>query len=157
MPVTTKERLALVALAIAVLGVLIWFIWPSGRTRTELLQEAGYLEMVPPSKFHGPGTINTIELRSDGKVQLHPTCNIEDDRLAQYLIESPTEDHALVQYLNKGFDISAQIEGILSVNVDRNKTKKLFVSFQNVSILLMTDESLLLLQNEILRNTCRRL
>src|SRR5262249_31901289 len=74
-------RNAFAASASVVVGVLIWFILPLGKdlALADLLSEQGYWETVPPADYYLPGTINTIEVRSDGRIAIHPTCKIDTE------------------------------------------------------------------------------
>jgi len=77
-------------IAIALVIVAVWFTWPrQGKgTITAILLETGYFEIVPPTTFGGPGTINTIEFLSNGKVEMHPTCDVEPGFLADKIQRS---------------------------------------------------------------------
>src|SRR5262245_50729079 len=78
------KKSKLLVTGVVAMGALICWIWltaPSGETMEGMLLKYGYLEMLPPSHFHGPGTINTIEVTSDKRIKLHPTCDMD----AQYL------------------------------------------------------------------------
>ena len=66
-----------VALACAV----VWFTWPQEKTLTDILLKSGYYENIPPTTLSGPGTINTVEFLSNGKVALHPTCDVTPELL----------------------------------------------------------------------------
>ena len=110
--VRTAERLlsilkknAAVVGALLLAGVLIWFFMPLGRSfaLADLLGEQGYWETVPPAEYYLPGTFNTIEVRSDGKVAIYPTCKIDPELLARMTLHSHTMDHTFAERLNKGF------------------------------------------------------
>ena len=89
-------------------GAVIWFLPPFGNSPAlaDLLREQGYREIVAPAEFYVPGTINTIEVRSDGKIALHPTCTIDAALLATMTLQSRTIDRTWAQRLDKKFDVS---------------------------------------------------
>jgi hypothetical protein len=143
--------------ALAVVGVFIWFILPLGKdlALVDLLSEQGYWETAPPADYYLPGTINSIEVRSDGRIAIHPTCKIDTELLDRVTLHSRTVDRTLAERLNKGFDISDRIEGILPFEIKAHKAKKLSLSLQNSSILQISDEELLLVRKEIIKDTCQ--
>ena len=143
--------------AVALVGILIWFLMPLGKdvALADLLREQGYWETVPPADYYLPGTINTIEIRSDGKIAIHPTCKIDPDLLARVTLHSQTVNRTLAERLNKGFDVSERIEGNLPIRMDGHKAKSLNLSLQNSSILQITDEELMLVRKEIVKDTCQ--
>jgi len=143
--------------ALAVVGVLIWFFLPLGKDSAlaDLLSEQGYWETAPPADYYLPGTINTIEVRSDGRIAIHPTCKIDTELLDKVTLSSRTVDRTLAQRLNKGFDVPNRIEGFLPIEIKGHKAKKLSLSLQNSSILQISDEELLLVRKEIIKDTCQ--
>lgn len=93
---------SLVFVAIGLVMVAAWVGFPRKKhTITAILSETGYFEVVPPSTFGGPGTINTIEYLSNGRLELHPTCDIDPALLADKIRKSPTVDRDLKQSLEK--------------------------------------------------------
>src|SRR5262249_28387955 len=90
----------------AVVAALVWTLTPfaGGHALADLLKEQGYWEIAAPADFYMPGTIHTIEVRSDGKIELHPTCTINADVLARMTIASRTVDRIWDQRLDKKFD-----------------------------------------------------
>ena len=89
--------------ALALLIGVVWFTWPrpGKETIAAILLETGYFEIVPPSTFGGPGTINTIEFLSNGKVEMHPTCDVGPGFLADKIQKYQTIDRELKQSLEK--------------------------------------------------------
>src|SRR5262245_52554886 len=72
-----------VAGALAISAVLAWFLIPFSKDAVlaDLLRDQGYWETVPPAEYYLPGSINTIEVRSDGRIAIHPTCKIDAELL----------------------------------------------------------------------------
>jgi hypothetical protein len=151
----TKKRLA--SGTLAGVGILIWLLMPLGRdaTLTDLLSQQGYWEAVPPAESYLPGTINTIEVRSNGKIALHPTCTIDPELLAKVTLRSHTIDRTLAEQLNKGVDVSDQIEEFLPIGMEGHNVKKMKLSLHNSSILQITDEDLILVQKELIKGPCQ--
>ena len=116
--VTSRKWLWLGSLVFVAIGlVMVWGLGGFPRkkqTITAILSETGYFEVVPPSTFGGPGTINTIEYLSNGRLELHPTCDIDPALLADKIRKSPTVDRDLKQSLEKNLDVSAQVRDKLS-------------------------------------------
>jgi len=152
---TTKRKVAGCALAVA--GSLIWFMMPIGKEHAlaDLLSEQGYWETVPPAEYYLPGTINTIEVKSNGKVAIYPTCKIDPDLLAKVTLHSHTVDRALAEQLNRGFDVSSRIKEFLPVAIEGHKAVSVTLSLQNSSILQITDEELMLVQREVIKDSCK--
>jgi len=146
--------LSLAAGAFALIVASIWFL-PTRRASTPADLLHGYLESVPPAEFYVPGMINTVEVRSDGKIALHPTCKIDAGLLTKITIDSRTVDHTLAEQLKKKFDVSGRIQELVSMEIEGNKTKKINVSLLNSRILHVPDEQLMLLQREVIKGTCQ--
>src|SRR5262249_29791310 len=106
-------------------GVLIWFFVPFSNSSAlaDLLGEEGYWETVPPADYYLPGTFNTIEVRSDGKVAIYPTCKIDPQLLARMTLHSHTIDHTFAQRLSKGFDVSDRVREFLPVRMEGRKLR----------------------------------
>src|SRR5262249_7039076 len=106
MAVRGKTRLLVTgAVAMVAIGFFIWWRPPPGETMADILRQFGYLEVTAPSTHYGPGTINTIEVTSDKKVILRPTCDIDAQMLSTLIKESPTTDSTLTQKLAKNYTI----------------------------------------------------
>lgn len=145
------------AACIALIGVVGWFALPQGSTPTNYLLEAGYLEIVPPSKFFGPGTINTVEFQENGRVQLHPTCDTDSlsALLSDKIHASNTTDREVLQSLKKQLDISEKIKEVLASEAAIKQAKSISISFENVHIILITDEGLLTVRDALVKDHCQ--
>ncbi len=141
---------------IALVIVVVWFAWPrqGKETITAILLETGYLEIVPPTTFGGPGTINTIEFLSNGKVEMHPTCDIEPGFLADKIQKSQTVDRELKQSLEKKLDVSAEIKEKLAAIAGISQISSVHLKLENASVLLITDESLISARHALLKGEC---
>ncbi len=153
----TKKNLPKTMGGVSIVCGLIWFLQPLGDSHAlaDLLGEQGYWEIAAPAEFYVPGTINTIEVRSDGKIELHPTCTIDPELLAKMTLKSRTIDRDLAQRLDKKFDVSAQLQDLVSAGMGGKKTAKLNMSFRNSSILNVADEDLWRVQREVVKEACR--
>jgi hypothetical protein len=141
----------------AVIAALIWILTPfaGGHALSDLLKEQGYWEIAAPADFYLPGTIHTIELRSDGKIGLHPTCTMKGDELARMTVASRTVDRTWEQQLDKKFDVSGRMQAVLSGGMTASKIAKVNLSFRNSSILQLTDEDLWRIQHDVVKDTCQ--
>jgi hypothetical protein len=150
----TRKKFA--GLAVAAVG-LIWFLEPLGEDTAlqNLLSEYGYWETAPPADFYLPGTINTIEVGSNGKIAIYPTCNIDPQTLAKITLHSHTIDRTLAERLNKGFNLSGRIKDFLPVGVDARKAKGVNLSLQNSTLLQITEEELILVQRQVIKDACQ--
>jgi hypothetical protein len=141
---------------VALVIVTVWFIWPRQERDTiaAILLETGYFEIVPPTTFSGPGTINTIEFLSDGKVTMHPTCDVESEFLSDKIQKSQTVDRELRQSIEKKLDVTGELRENLSAVADIGQIGSIHLKLENASILLITDESLLSVRHTLLKGEC---
>ena len=142
--------------AIALVIVAVWFTWPrQGKgTITAILLETGYFEIVPPTTFGGPGTINTIEFLSNGKVEMHPTCDVEPGFLGDKIQKSQTIDRELKQSLEKTLDVSAEVTQKLEALAGIRQISSIHLKLENANILLVSDESLISARHALLKGEC---
>jgi hypothetical protein len=152
-----KRKIPAVMGGVVVIGAVVWVLPPFGNNPAlaDLLKEQGYWEIVAPADFYVPGTIHTIEVRSDGKIALHPTCKIDAALLAAMTLQSRTIDRALAQRLDKKFDVSGGLQELLSVGIGGSKIARLNMSFQNSSILNITDEDLWQVRQGVVKGACQ--
>lgn len=144
-----------VFIAIALVMASVWAGFPRKKqTITAILSETGYFEVVPPSTFGGPGTINTIEYLSNGRLELHPTCDVDPTLLTGKIQKSRTVDRDLKQSLEKKLDVSAQVRDKLSAVAGMQQIEAVNLKLENANILLISDESLILTRNALLKAEC---
>ncbi|SFI64831.1 hypothetical protein SAMN04487925_103590 [Bradyrhizobium sp. cf659] len=144
-----------VFVAIGLVMVAVWVGFPRKKqTITAILSETGYFEVVPPSTFGGPGTINTIEYLSDGRLELHPTCDVDPTLLASKIQKSRTVDRELKQSLEKKLDVSAEVREKLSAVAGMQQVEAVNLKLENANILLISDESLISARNALLKAEC---
>ena len=148
-----KKRLLFGVACFPVLAVAIFYFFPP-ITPDEILTKAGYLKMVPPSTFHGPGTLNTVEMFSDNSVKLHPTCEIDVNEIAGMWKVSDSIDQEVREHLSSGFSIQSKILEKSNSFFTGGKVRDVRLSMKNIKILLLTHESLLNLQKNFVKGTC---
>jgi hypothetical protein len=144
-----------VFVAIALVMVSVYAGYPRKKqTITAILSETGYFEVVPPSTFGGPGTINTIEYLSNGRLELHPTCDVDPALLTGKIQKSRTVDRDLQQSLEKKLDVSAQVSDKLSAVTGMQQVERVNLKLEHANILLISDESLISTRNALLKAEC---
>src|SRR6476660_5779013 len=151
------KRKKTTACILAVVGGLIWFAapFPKEFTLTDLLREQGYWEAVPPAEYYLPGTINTLEVESDGRIALHPTCKINPELLSKITLQSRTVDRSLAEKLSKKFVVTDKIKDFLPIEIRGAKARSLDLSLRNSNILQTTDEELIQIQREVVTGACQ--
>jgi hypothetical protein len=152
--VTTRKKTA--ACVLAIVGGLSWFMAPLGRDTTlaDFLGEEGYWETDPPADYYLPGTINTIEVRSDGRVAIHPTCKIDPELLSKLTLESHTIDRTFAERLSKKFALADWIKEVLPIEMEGDRARSFNLSLRNSTILQISDEELLLVQRAVVKDSC---
>src|SRR5438477_5976108 len=143
-----------VALLLPIAGLGIWEV-VSNRAAADngisvLMKGSGYYELQPPSRLGGPGTINTVETLSDGSLRLHPTCTMDKNALAALWQESVTVDRHLVSNVTNAFDAMADALSVFAAHTTGNRVKKISISFENMRIVTISDESLFTLRDNYL-------
>ena len=154
------KKSKLLVTGVVAMGALMCGLWLTasrGETMADMLLKYGYLEMLPPSHFHGPGTINTIEVTSDNRIKLHPTCDMDAQLLATLTQVSSTVDAMLIQKLNKSYNIAAQLKSLLSAEVGDQQVKDIVIQFKDVKIRLISEDRLLELQEKFINGTCQKI
>jgi hypothetical protein len=141
---------------IALVIVAVWFMWPrqGHDTIAAILLETGYFEIVPPTTLSGPGTINTVEFLSNGKVTMHPTCDVEAGFLSDKIQKSQTVDRELKQSIEKKLDVTGELRQNLAAAADISQISSIHLKLENANILLITDESLLSVRHTLLKGEC---
>lgn len=123
--------------------------------RNGTIIDIGYHELVPPSTIHLPGTINTVEIRSDGSVQLHPTCRMDRDALAAAMEQSSTASLEHAKRFESGFEATAALPSTAESTAVGEKVRSVRVSLRDARILSMPDETLLEIQKQYIKDTCQ--
>jgi hypothetical protein len=157
-----KARVAVLGalLLLPVLGLTVWWFAVSqestkGDRLTLVLRDFGYDAVVPPSRLYGPGTITTVETRSDGTLQLHRACTMNDDALAAMWHTSATIDQRLIVAAKRSFDSSARVPGATS-DATGNRARDVEVDLRNMNIVTIADDNLIAVRNEYLKGPCEQ-
>jgi hypothetical protein len=153
--VNLKWLTAGVGVIVALACAVVWFTWPQEKTLTDILLESGYYENIPPTTLSGPGTINTVEFLSNGKVALHPTCDVTPELLVDKVQKSETIGRDLKQVLEKQLSVSGEIREKLEAAADISQISSIHLKLENTKVLLVTDEALLLARDALLRGRCQ--
>ena len=155
----TRRQLMVAAFVLPSVIVTAMFIprfFQSTINPGELLKKAGYMVMNPPSRFHGPGTLNTVETGEEDSLYLHPTCELDMSALQMVPAQSNTVDQSIKEQLSQSFDVSSSLMGKLDSEALAETVKSVNVTFKNMRILLMSHEKLLNLQQELLGGSCEQ-
>jgi hypothetical protein len=144
-----------VGIFVALASVVVWFTWPQEKTLTDILLESGYYENIPPTTLSGPGTINTVEFLSNGKVALHPTCDVTPELLVDKVQKSETIGRDLKQVLEKQLSVSGDVREKLQAAADISQISSIHLKLENTKVLLVTDETLLVARDALLKGRCQ--
>lgn len=142
--------IALLVAAIAVFNILR----PVAATQTlaDALKRSGYLEIRPASNFDGPGTIVTVDSRTDDYVMLHPTCNMDWAELSGLWQSSPSVDTDTARLLSGEFKLSADF--LKGAGLKVGAGAEIDVKIENTKILVLSDESRIGLSVKYLKDNC---
>jgi hypothetical protein len=121
---------------------------------SKIVRGAGYHEPTLPTRLYGPGTINTWEVRSDGKVVLHPTCTVPHDVVEPLLLKQQTlvisrrfGDHNV-------FDASSKVVPSLVSATAGEQITEITVSLENMYEVTMSQEHLREVLKQVLKGSC---
>jgi hypothetical protein len=123
-------------------------------TPAEVLKRNGYLEIRPATSLGGPGTLITIDLRTDDFVMLHPTCNMDWTEVSELWQSSRSADTSVARELNGEFKLAAEILGRTGLNVSADAITEIDIKFENTRVVLLTDESRFSLREKYLKGNC---
>ena len=135
-------------------ALIAWTIIGIDKTKAELFHEMGYLEIVPPSTLHAPGSFNTVEYLDDSSVQLHPTCQLDSEALSGLTMVSKTVDRDIREYLSSRFRL--ELLNNLKTGLSGEYVQSVQLSLRNMRILLLTHEALFDLHEKYLNGPCER-
>lgn len=150
-PIVTAVALTLTGIALPLIYLIFFHTSP---TLGKVLNEFGYHEIVPPSKLHGPGTFNSVEQLSDKTVKLHPTCKMDPGILEGLWEESPTVDREMTAHFSHNLHLSSDFLDSLKAKMSGKQIKDVHLSLRNMRILVLTQEDLLKLRAQYLKDSC---
>jgi hypothetical protein len=156
-----RTRIAAIAAVLLAppLGMVVWYEATKASASDDglngVLEKLGYYEVTPPSRLYGPGTIITVEERSDGALNLHLACKINEDALAGLWQRSMTLDQSVVTNIERQFDSEAKATSAITAHANGRSIRDVNISLLDVSILTMSDEDLLDVRRQYMVDRCR--
>src|SRR5438034_5531068 len=148
------------ALVLPIIGLGGWYGMTQWLDRepgvSAILQKAGYLELTPPSRLFGPGTISTVERLSNGSIQLHLACRMDNDALKPLWQVSDTVSESLAHNISHAFDALANMLTSAASHATGNRVKEIAISLEHMRILTMSHEDLLKIRSDYLKDTCEQ-
>jgi hypothetical protein len=142
--------------AIAMVAATAWYMFPRpGRAAvTAIINDAGYLGIVPPNTFNGPGTINTVEFLDGQQVRLLPTCDAHPELLVDKIQKSPTIDRDWQLSIEKKLSASEEFRDKLNAGAGINEISSIHLKLENTTLLSISDESMLVARKALLKDAC---
>jgi hypothetical protein len=134
--------------------------WPSkkqhgfGDSPAEVLNRNGYLEIRPATNFGGPGTIVTVDFKTDNFVMMHPTCNMDGTEVSSLWQSSPSVDTNIASELSGEFKLGLDMLNRVGLDVGANVINEIDMTFTNTRILVLSDESRFGLEAKYLKGDC---
>jgi len=125
-----------------------------GNNLGELLMEEGYLEPAPPSRLYGPGTINMVETRPDGKLRLHRTCTVPEDALTPMWVVSEAGHRNFANHAQDEMVASAEARRFAGSEAAAQRVTRITVSLQDMRVVTMSHEDLIKVQREYITGSC---
>jgi hypothetical protein len=125
-----------------------------GDTPAEVLNRNGYLEIRPATNFGGPGTIVTVDLKTDNFVMMHPTCNMDWTEVSSLWQSSPSVNTNIASELSGEFKLGLDVLKRAGVDVGGNVINGIDMTFTNTKVLVLSDESRFGLEAKYLKGDC---
>ncbi len=119
---------------------------------TITVSEIGYLEVLPPSRLHFPGTINSVTVKNDGQVLLDPTCEFDETEILQAVQRSPVPEKEWSRVKEESVGIAGVFKGIFSVEAGIQGMEGSSISITNPEILVLSDAKLREIRINTLKN-----
>jgi hypothetical protein len=125
-----------------------------GRTAAEILRRNGYLLIRPATQLNGPGSIVTIESKTENFVELHPTCKMDAVEVTALWQSSPSVDTEFANELSAEFELGATLRELVGLNVGGQAVREINVKFENTRVVVLTDEERFGLSDKYMKNNC---
>lgn len=139
-------------------GVYLVAAWSGtsrvGETPGDILRRSGYLEIRPAANVGGPGTLVTIDAKTNDYVMLHPTCNMDWQEIADLWQSSPTPDTEIAHQLEGEFKLDAQALRDGGFSLSAGAVNALNIRFENTKVIWLSDESRMDLGARYLKDDC---
>lgn len=123
-------------------------------TPAEILHRSGYLEIRPATNVGGPGTLITIDSKTNDYVMLHPTCNMNWQEIAELWHSSPTPDTEIAHQLEGEFKLDALALKSAGFDFSAGAVNALNIKFENTRVVWLSDESRMDLSARYLKDNC---
>lgn len=144
-------------LLLPVVALLVWdsltAVEPSDEPKRTII-EFGYLPLERPATIYLPGTINTVEFRSDDSVWLYPTCRMDLDVLRPMIMESKTTISEYSKRLENRFDAIVALRKMVKSTAVGEKVRNAWLSLANTRILVMPDDMLFKIRQQYIKDEC---
>jgi hypothetical protein len=141
------------------LGMAAWYAATKASDKdndlSELLGNYGYVELSPPSRLYGPGTIATVETLPTGALRLHLACKLGEDVLASLWQKSMTLDRRMVTNIEQQFDAEANALNVATARATGKRIRDINVSLLDMNILTMPYENLLEVRSRYMTGNCQ--
>jgi hypothetical protein len=125
-----------------------------GDTPAEVLNRNGYLEIRPATNFGGPGTIVTVDLKTDSFVMMHPTCNMDYAEVSSLWQSSPSVDTNIASELSGEFKLGLDMLKRVGLDIGGNVINEIDMTFTNTKVVVLSDESRFGLEARYLKGDC---
>ncbi len=109
---------------------------------TVTVSKLRYFEIVPPSELHFPGSINSVEVLGHGQVVLHPTCEVDQERIMAVAKKSPVPERQWSRLEEVSLSVKGLFEEIFGVEGKGREKKDISIEIQNPEILVISDATL---------------
>ena len=109
---------------------------------TQKTTSIGYYSIVPPTALHLPGTINTVKFTDDGRVMLHPTCEVDREVIMAVAEESPVPQTEMSEYQDARLSIEGIIKSFFTTEGNKSVLKEFSSEIKNPRVLLISDAKL---------------
>jgi len=146
------------ALLLPLAGLGVWKIMQPTQANQnglgEIVEGTGYQELTPPSRLFGPGTIGTVEKLTDGSLQLHMACTMDQQELAALWLQSETINRRFASKLENSYNASAEALRNAVAKAAGNHVKRVSAAFEDMHVITMSHENLLKIRSKYLTGGC---
>jgi hypothetical protein len=145
--------------ALIAIGGLVVYLPTSGKaheghTPAEILKRNGYLEIRPAMQLNGPGTIVTVEQKTDDFVMLHPTCKMDATELTALWQSSSSVDTDVANELSGEFELGVNLLKRVGLDVGGHAIREIDIKYERTKVIVLTDEERFGLGNKYLKDNC---
>ena len=109
---------------------------------TVTVSKLRYFEIVPPSELHFPGSISSVEVLGHGQVVLHPTCEVDQNKMMAVAKKSAVPQSQWNRIEEVSLSIKGFIEELFGAGGDGGEKKDVSIEIRNPEILVISDATL---------------